>query len=552
MAAAADLVVLGGQVLTVDENFTIASAVAVANGRIAAVGDDETIRPWIGPKTDVIELRGRTVLPGINDAHLHLALFGTSRPPFSLDLTVVDSLAALQQAFADAASEPPDNRWLTGHGWREATITEYAKGVAPHRAHLDKATGDHPALLEHASGHAVLVNSAALRLAGITAETPDPTGGQIVRDHAGEPTGMLLESAGLLATRHAPPLTQQQRLAAIASAMHTLNSLGITSVTDPIVWPELLRDYTALHRQDRMTIRVNTLLHWGWPSPTTSYERLKLALEYAGISTGLGDDWLRIGGCKLFADGVPTHCTAWLYEPYPGGGTGHLVTEGDDEAARYTELLNIIELVHQHRLQAQIHVTGDRAADAAIDGIVRAIKSDPWPDARHALIHGTLLAERSFPRLAAHGIGVITSSLMKSHSGASIAPAIGERRWANAFPAGALLAAGVHVADSSDAPVTFPDWRRGLATFVGAAPHPFAEVPSALRLTREQAIRLWTTGGAYMEHAEHRKGSISPGMLADLVVLDEDFLTVEDSALHELTPVLTIAGGRRVFDAMVV
>ncbi|MBB5956993.1 hypothetical protein FHS29_003586 [Saccharothrix tamanrassetensis] len=543
----ADLVLRGGPVVTADERFTVASALAVAGDRIIAVGDDDAVSALIGPTTRVVDLDGRAVLPGVNDAHLHLAMFGQSRR--NADLTAVDSVAALHESLRAEADRRPDGDWLIGEGWREAAIAEFRPGgPGPHRRALDEATGGRPAVLHHASRHSVLVNTAALRVAGIDRDTPDPVGGIIVRDGDGEPTGMLLESAGILVTRHAPVPSRQERLDAIVDGMRVLNTLGITSVTDPIVWPELLRDYVVLHQQGRLTVRVNALLHWDWPSPSTSLERLTTMLDHAGVATGLGDDWLRVGGVKLFADGVPSHGTAWLHQPYPNGGYGHLVTPGADDEERYRELLDLIETAHRHRLQVQVHVTGDRAADAAVDGIIRAQARDPWPQARHALIHGTLLDEDTPRRLAEHRIGVITSSLMKSHSGATITAAVGADRWARAFPAGALLAAGVPVADSSDAPVCFPDWRRGLATFVGAAANPLAEVPAGLRLTREQAIRLWTSDPAYFEHAEHRKGSLTPGRLADLLVLDRDPTTVPAHELTDLAPQLTIVGGRTVFE----
>lgn len=541
---AADLVLRGGRVITVDDEFSIASAVAVAGERIVAVGGRE-IDALIGPATRVLELAGRTVLPGINDAHLHLAMFGESMS--SVALGAVGSVAALERALDEGVAGLADEQWLIGEGWRESTIAEFGAGEQPHRALLDRATGARPAVLHHASRHSVLVNTAALRIAGVDRDTPDPVGGRIVRDAAGEPTGMLLESAVILVSRHIPPRTEQQRLAEIIAAMRTLNSLGITSVTDPIVLPELLRDYGTLHRRGELSVRVNALLHWDWPSPSTSLSGISTALRYAGMSAGLGDDWLRIGGVKLFADGVPSHGTAWLHQCYPGGGHGSLLTPGEDDEARRAEFLDIIETIHRRRLQVQIHVTGDRAADAAIDGIVRAQGEDPWPEARHALIHGTLLSDAALPVLSEHRIGVITSSLMKSYSGAAMASAIGADRWARAFPAAALLAAGALVADSSDAPITYPDWRRGLATFLGAAPNPFAELAPGQRLTREQAIRLWTTAGAYLEHAEHRKGALRPGLLADLVVLGGDLLTAEPAAIPELPILLTLVGGRPVF-----
>lgn len=536
-----DIVLRGGKVLTVDENFTATTALAITGDRITALGDEATA--LIGPGTRVIDLDGRAVLPGINDAHLHLAMFGQSRR--NADLTTVDSVPALRAALREHS---PHGDWLIGEGWREANIPDFE----PHRTVIDAVTGEIPTVLNHASRHSVLVNTAALRVAGIDRGTPDPVGGIIVRDRDGEPTGMLLESAGELVTRHIPALSTEERHDAIVDGMRVLNTLGVTSVTDPIVWPELLRDYTVLHRQGRLTVRVNALLHWDWPSPTTSSDGLTAKLAQSGSATGLGDDWLRIGGVKLFADGVPSHGTAWLHDPYPDGTSGHLVTPGADDDARYDHLLDLIEVVHRHRLQAQIHVTGDRAADAAADGIIRAQQKDPWPEARHALIHGTLLAPETISRLGRHRIGVVTSSLMRTHSGATISAAVGTERWSRAFPARALLEAGAPVADSSDAPVCFPDWRRGLATFTGVAAHPLAEVPADLRLTREQAIRLWTANAACFEHAEHRKGSLTPGRLADLVVLDQDPRTVPDAALTGLRPELTIVGGRVVYDRSVV
>lgn len=533
----ADLILRGGNVITVDDAFSVASTVAVTGDRIVAVGDD--LDGLAGPDTRVIDLAGRSVLPGINDAHLHLTWFGLEGR-FSVNLNGIGSVPALHEALAKQLATLADDQWLIGAGWREASIAEFGAPPGPHRAALDPVTGNRPTLLHHASRHSVLVNTAALRAAGIDRNTPNPDGGIIVRDLDGEPTGMLMESAVVLATKHIPPFTERQRLDGITEAMAQLNSLGITSVTDPVVVPEMLRDYTTLRRQHRMTVRVNALLHWDWPSPASTVDGIRAALDHAGLSTGLGDDWLRVGGMKLFADGVPTHGTAWMHEPYPDGGNGHLVTP---------DLAEIIALAHGHRLQVQVHVTGDRAADAAVDAIIAAQQADPWPDARHALIHGTLLADSTLPRLAEHGIGVITSSMLKSHSGASMSQAIGLDRWARTFPAAAMLAAGVHVADSSDAPVTHPHWPRGLATFLGAAPNPFAELAPNQRLTREQAIRLWTTAGAYLEHAEHRKGTIEPGKLADLVVLDGDLLSVEPQALHDLAPVLTIAGGQVVFEA---
>ncbi|MFD9959794.1 amidohydrolase [Amycolatopsis sp. NPDC058986] len=535
-----DLLLRGGIVRTFDGPGVV-SAVLIRDGVVHAVGDDETVSAAANSGARVVELQGKAVVPGINDAHLHLAWHALSGPEFCVDLSAAGDLAAVASALATA----PDGEWIAGRGWRETTIAEFAAGCAvPSRSWLDEVTGDRPAVLHHASSHSVWVNSAALRRAGITAATPDPPAGEIVRDEHGEPTGLLVESAQDLVARLIPRPGREERLDVIVRAMRRLNGLGVTSVTDPIVTPELWRDYQDLHAAGRLTVRVNALLHWDWPSPITSAASLRRALESASFG---GDDLLRAGGIKLFADGVPTHCTAWMHQPYPDGSHGDLVTVGDSTESRVDELRALVAAAHRKRVQAQVHVTGDRAADAVVDAIEAAAAADPWPEARHVLIHGTFLSPAVHERLARHGIGVITSSLMRTYSGPSMVRTVGEAQWARAFPARALLDHGVSTADSSDAPVTQPDWRRGVATFTGApGPNPFGPPAPADRLSREEALRLWTSGPAWMENADGVKGTLAPGRLADLAVLDADPVTASASELLNLRSVLTIVGGRVV------
>ncbi|GAA1957133.1 amidohydrolase [Amycolatopsis minnesotensis] len=540
-----DLLLRGGLVRTFDGDRT-ASAVLIRDGLVHAVGDDATVSSAAEAGARVVELHGKTVLPGLNDAHLHLAWHALSGPEFCVDLAGAGDLAAVRAALAGA----PDGEWIVGRGWRETTIAEFAAGGAvPSRAWLDEVTGDRPAVLHHASSHSVWANSAALRRAGITAATPDPPAGEIVRDDGGEPTGMLVESAQDLVARLIPRPGREERLDTIVRGMRRLNRLGVTSVTDPIVPPDLWRDYQDLHAAGRMTVRVNALLHWDWPNPTTSAASLRRHLASAAFG---GDAMLRAGGIKLFADGVPTHCTAWMHRPYPGGGHGDLVTMGESAESRVDELRQLILAAQAKRVQAQVHVTGDRAADAVVDAIEAAASADPWQAARHVLIHGTFLSPAVHERLARHGIGVITSSLMRTFSGPSMVRTVGETQWAQAFPARALLDHGVATADSSDAPVTTPDWRRGVATFTGApGPNPYAAPAPADRLSREEALRLWTIGPAWMENAEGVKGALAPGRLADLAVLDGDPVTAPGPELLGLRSVLTVVGGRVVHESEV-
>jgi predicted amidohydrolase YtcJ len=534
----ADLVVTGGRVVTCDDAGTIAETAAVRGDRILAVGAEADVRALAGPRTRVIDAAGGSVLPGIVDSHIHLAWWGLASPPFTLDLRGAGDAAALVAAATAAA---PDGTWIRGRGWREDELP-----VPSHAAQLDAVAPAHPVVLEHWSYHALLVNTAALRAAGITRATPDPDGGRIERDAGGEPTGVLLEAAADLIRRVVPAWSPAERRAAIAAAARRLVARGVTAVTDPCVTPELLRDYLALRRAGELPLRVVVLLHWDWPSVSSSVARTRAALAHAPAATGLGDEWLRIGGAKLFADGVPALGTAWMSEPYPGGGSGGLVTEGASDAERLEELRGLVALLHGHRFQVQVHATGDRACAAVADALCAAYDADPW-DARHVVIHANLLSARDAGRLAERGLAANVNALIKWQAADAVRPLLGEERWHRTMPARTLLGAGVRLADSSDAPIVDPDWRQAVETLVRRR----ARGSGALsgpdeRVERIDALRAWTANAAYQQHADAERGMLTAGRLADLVVLREDVLAIEEDALHAITPVVTVVGGTAI------
>jgi hypothetical protein len=422
----------------------------------------------------------------------------------------------------------------------------------PSAAMFDDLCGGRPMFLEHFSAHGGLLNTAGLRAAGITAATAAPPGGEIVRDPAtGEPTGVLKEAALQLLDGVLPEPTAAERQDAVVDAIAELNRRGITSLTDPIVTPEMLRDYVALRRDGRLSARLTTLLHWTWPSVQTPLGVLEEAMRYVGSTTGLGDDLLRIGGCKLIADGVAALGTAWMSTPYHHDGTcGALVTEGADDEERVAALHALVRLLHEHRFQVQVHATGDRACDTAVEALVAALTADPWPDARHVLIHANLPSPETVKAMAAHGILANVNALVKWQAAAGLVGIIDEGLWHRMMPARSMVDAGVVVCDASDAPITDPDWRLALQMLVTRVPRgsDVAAGPDE-RLTREQAIRAWTTSPAWQDHAEHEKGTVAPGRLADLCVVAEDLMAVPDDELHAVTPVLTVLGGEIVHEA---
>jgi predicted amidohydrolase YtcJ len=542
-----ELVVLGGRVLTFDAAGTAAEAVAVRGGRIVAVGSEADARAAAGPAARVLDARSGTILPGIIDSHVHLAWWGLASPPLTLDLRApgVSSVADVRAQVAAAAAERPPGTWIRGRGWREDELADLA-GRRPLAADLDEVALEHPVVLEHWSYHAVWANGAALRAASIGRHTPDPDGGHLERDpDTGEPTGVLVEAAADLVRRAVPEPPAEERRAAIAAAGRRLVERGVTAVTDPCVTPELLRDYLALYRAGELPLRVTVLLHWDWPSVTSTVAGVSAALAAAPAATGLGDAWLRIGGAKLFADGVPALGTAWMGEP---DARGALVTEGESDAERIEQLHALVALLHRHRFQVQVHATGDRACAAVADAFVAALDADPW-NARHVVIHANFLSAEDARRLAERGCGANLNAQIKWQASDLVRPLLDDARWHRNMPARTLLDAGLCVADASDAPIVEPDWRQGVETLVrrvacgsGAVSGP------GERLSRMEALRAWTASAAYQQHADGERGSLAPGRLADLTVLAEDVEAVAEETLHALTPVATVLDGEVVYE----
>lgn len=550
---AADLIFTGGSVVTVDAHFSTAQALAVKGNRVQAVGESEAILGLAGSHTRIVDLAGGSVLPGINDSHIHLSLWALGRPPYALDLAApeVTATSDIRRLLGQRVREVSEGEWIRGVDWSEDRLVDLARDRSrPSHDHLDPASPGNPVVLEHWTRHALWVNGLALRAAGIDRDTPDPAGGTIVRDTDGEPTGELLESACDLVLRHVPPPGPAQRRDAIAAAARELNRRGVTSITDPVVGPDLLRDYQALRTEARLPLRVSVLLHWDWPSVRSTTTTLRQALSYVGVGSGFGDEWLRIGGAKLFADGVPKLGTAWMSEPTLQGKNGTLVTEGQTDAERSQSLAEMISLLHSHRLQVQVHATGDLACQAVTRAFDAALSSDPWEMARHVVIHGNFLSDEDLQTLARHGLVCNVNSLIKWQASDPLRGVLSDAHWHENMRWGSAVRAGVHVADSSDAPITEPDWCQALETLVLRETRYAREVSGAdQRISREQAIRAWTIEPAYQEGLEAMKGSLEPGKLADLVVLEQDVLRVADHELHTLRPTMTVLNGQVVHES---
>jgi len=538
------LALISGKIVTVDKDFSIKQAVAIKGDRIAAVGTDEEIKSFVGAGTKTIDLKGKTVLPGINDCHIHAAWFGGTMVSGELDLGAITSISEIARLVADKVKTAKPGQWIKGHSWKSVILEELIEepGRLPTRWDLDHVSLDNPVCLQDFSGHNLWTNSKALELAGVTKETLLPSGGEIVKDtDTSEPTGMLKELPAIgLVSRVIPPLTKDQKRAAIVAAIDELNSLGITSITDGALGPgggdlmdvECIGIYNDLYNEGKLTTRVNILLLFG-EYGALSFRDLQEGIQNVGVYAVPGNELLRFAGVKIFADGLPGR-TAWVYEEYPGGDHGSLVIPGETDEEKYNELINMIVYAHKYGFQLGIHACGDRAIDACVDGFLKALNDEPR-DARHYIIHGVGITD------ACRGIAV------KNDIGLSIQPCLWKLRakivtsepsptsgWPDRVQK--LIQQGVNVTGSSDAPVTYPNWINGVSALVTIA-----------GVSVQDAIRAYTVNAAWQNHMDGLVGSIEVGKQADLCVLDRDILTVDDAAIDGINNVMTVVGGKVVF-----
>jgi len=433
---------------------------------------------------------------------------------------------------------------------------------------LDPVSPQNPVCLQDSGRNYLWANSQALALAQITKEAPDPPGCRIEREATGEPTGFMEVERFtdfFMIGQLLPLMTIEERRNGLLAVIKALNSYGITSIVEAGLGPGMeyfcrgsqdntnVRVFSDLHREGRLNIRATILLlSQDFYTPgAANLKDMKKYLDYVATNTGFGDEWLRIGGLKMFADMVNFNKTSWMWEEYVGGGTGSLLMAGQTDEERYNELTEMIAYGHKQRYQMCIHVIGDRGTDAVVDGLIKALKEDPW-DARHYVIHATYVRPQTMKRMAEHNIGASIQVAWKwwwCYSDLDEA-AVGPVRDAYSMPMRSLLDAGVRVANSSDAPECEPDWKIGVQAAVRRVSKLTGRVSGPEQcVSREEAIRSYTIDAAYLDHQDQNKGSIEAGKLADFCILGDDILAVPAEKIRDIPVLMTIVGGRVVYDA---
>jgi len=535
----ADHLLLNGRITTLDADCPRASALAIAGDRVLAVGDPSTtdvpsapgrcLRDFLAPGGTVLDLGGRCVLPGLADSHVHFASYALSRR--ALDLAGAATLGEVLALVAERARETGPGEWIVGLRWDQERWPERR---FPTVADLDGVAPGHPVMLRAKSGHALVANSLALHLAGVTVETVDPPGGRIGRDSEGCPDGMLFEDSAMsLVADLVPPPGPEETDDALRQAFPSAWRVGLTAIHD-MDGLSAFTAYRRLHARRELGLRVIKVL------PAGALDR---ALEVA-LRAGPGDDWLRVGGIKVFADGALGPRTAAMLAPYAGEpeNVGVVTTDGDTLRA-------LARRAAADGLPLAVHAIGDRANRTVLDALAGV--GEPGPGRlRQRIEHVQLLHPDDVGRLAALGV---TASMQPIHATQDCEMA--DRYWGDRCATGyawrSLLEAGTVLAFGSDCPV------EDLNPFVGihaavtrrradGFPGPEGWYPRQ-RLTVEQALRAYTLGAAYAAGVEDRLGSLAPGKLADLVVLDRDIFACDPMAIAETRVVATMIGGRFVY-----
>jgi predicted amidohydrolase YtcJ len=542
MERPADLVLTGGRVHTVDATNAWAEAVAVAGERIVAVGSAPDVARWIGPRTRVVDLAGRLLVPGFQDAHVHPITGGMDL----LECDVREHLGREQTlaAIAAYAAAHPDKTWIVGSGWY---MGDFANGT-PRREDLDAILPDRPAFFPNRDGHSSWVNSRALELAGIDASTPDPADGRIERDPDGTPTGTLHEGAADLVEGLIPSHTDDDWSEAFLAGQAFLHRLGITAWQDAIVTPAILAIYRRAAENGRLTARVEAALWW---ERDRGGEQID---EFVEVARAMPPGRLRAKSVKLMLDGVAETYTAAMLDPYLDAGGGPTANRGidfiDPEA-----LKDHVARIDAAGLQPHFHALGDRAVRAALDAIEAARAANGMTDTRPHLAHIQVIHPDDVPRFAKLDVVANAQPLWACHDtqmDVLTVPFLGPERAAWQYPFASLLRSGARLAMGSDWAVSTPNPLVEMEVAVNRLlrhpripPVPF--LPEE-RLTLEQAIHGFTMGSAYVNHLDHESGSIAVGKLADFAVVDRDLFAADAGPIGDARVLATFVGGAAVFE----
>ncbi len=530
-ARAADLIFVNGNIYTVDARLGRVEALAIAQGKILAAGTSDEIRKWAGPQTKVIDLEGKFVLPGFNDAHTHIG--GGGLALLSVNVEGTRSLKEFQDRIRARLKDFKPGEWVVGSGWDHSLWPE---NRIPTKEDLDAVSTEHPLLFERVDGHSSVANALALNLAGITKETPNPDGGEIVRGESGEATGWLKEKAVDLAGRLVPEPTREQRKRGLLLVLQDAARLGVTSVQDNSSWEDF-QAMRELKDEGKLTLRIAEWLPFD--APLDQLEKMRK-------EGGTTDPWLRTGALKAVSDGSGGSLSAAMLEPFANAPDNRGILRYDPE-----QLKKMVIERDAAGFQINIHAIGDRANRVTLDAFDAAKKINNRRDTRHRIEHAQFVHPTDAPRFKQ--LGVI-ASMQPCHVLSDMrwaAVILGPDRVKGAYAWNLLQQAGAVLAFGTDYSVEPLNPMRNLYASVTREVEsggPAGGWVPENKISIADAIRAYTWGSAYGQFEEDRKGTLSPGKFADLVVLSQDVTRMPPVEILRTQVLLTMVGGRIVYE----
>jgi predicted amidohydrolase YtcJ len=530
----ADVIFLNGTVVTVDAQDRVCQGVAVAGNKILAVGTAEEIKALAEAHTQEIDLKGRSLVPGFIDAHCHAGNYGPVKFNIVCNADVVPSIEELKKEIRRRAAATPGGGWIIGRGYDNTKLKENRH---PTRWDFDEAAPEHKVFILRTCGHLGVVNSRALREFGIQKGTPDPHGGRIDRDPTGEPTGLLYEQA-LVPVRMATQPGYDDLIRGLKVMNQDFLRYGITSATDASGRnPDEIRAFQKAVAEGWLHVRIYFQVR-------TSLPTIKLGEQYlqSGLITGYGNEKLRLGSFKLMLDGAGGGGSAAMRQAYPGKPSDFGILHQTQE-----ELDELVLKGQKAGYQIGVHAIGDRAVEMVLKSYAKAMKAFPRKDCRHRIEHCGFLDGPLMEQMREMGVVAALGLPFLYELGDSYITVFGQDRLQCVYPLGSLMKRGIIAPLSSDAPVIDPNPMHGIYFAVTRKTPTGQTIAPHEAVTVLQAIRAYTTSGAYATFEENLKGSLEPGKLADLAVLSDDILKIPPQEILGLKVDLTMADGKVVY-----
>ena len=533
----ADKILINGKILTADVSDSIVEAVAIKDGRFLATGPSDDIKNLTGDGTEVIDLGGKTALPGIIDSHTHPSMLASHLTEINCRRPEVKGIADIQKLVKIQASELEPGKWVRGANFNDSKLAENRHIT---RWELDEVASNNPVYIVADTGHQSVVNSKALELAGVTKDTPDPPGGEIQRDENGEPTGLLYENAKDLVGRVIPPYTVEEVKTGYIEVLNQFSKWGVTSTHDASGFNIGIRAFQQLLDEGRRQVRVRLMVLL-FPA---AHDGINIcdALTNIGIESGFGNDWLKVMTLKIFGDGSGAGGTASVYEPQHRGpkGLGLMMTNPATIEA-------MVIKAHEAGLRCSIHSIGDKGIDTALDCFEKALKKNPMPDMRHRIEHNSCCTPMQLERIKALGVTPSSSIGYMYGLGDQYLENFGPERSRWLHPHKTMKEMGIIAGGNSDCPITFYSPFVQMYAAVTRKSSSGQVIGPEEAISIMDAIRVYTWNGAYLSKDEDHLGSIEAGKLADMVVVDRDITEAPPEELLETQVLTTIVDGKTVY-----